>query len=80
MTPLHVQNYCYASTGACKYVESSYNAVSGKSVFLCTKLSPIAYQKLIKNPYGVGTDDNCPGYLYLKNLEQGFDVDKKKKT
>lgn len=80
LTSLHVINYC-RPTGKvpCRYLQTEYDPKTYASVFLCTKLHPVAYDNLKKKRIGVDESkmgDYCKGYLYLKKAKQGSDVKK----
>lgn len=89
LTPLHVQDVCYGQAGqknpygwygsdnACKYLTHEY--VGKKYVPLCMKKAPGIIEKKFKGgqlpPNWDKMKDNCPGYRYMKHIDQGYDVD-----
>jgi hypothetical protein len=90
LTPLHVQDVCYGaasqvnpwgwnpSGNVCKYL--SHEIVGQKFVALCLKKAPgILEEKKKKGelPHDFNKlGDNCPGYRYMKHIDQGYDVPK----
>jgi hypothetical protein len=88
LTPLQVQDVCYGQASLqipwglvafrtpCKYL--THATVGSKFVQLCMKKAPgIVADKLAKGQLPSDFDklkDNCPGYLYLKRVDQGYDV------
>ena len=88
LTPLQVQDVCYGQAGqqnpwgwtgngnACKYL--TYEMVGKKYVPLCMKHAPgIIQSKATRGQLPNDFDkkkDNCPGYRFMKHLDQGYDV------
>lgn len=90
LTSLQVQDVCSGAAGqqnpwgwynndVCKYL--SHEMVGKKYVPMCLKKAPgIIEEKKKKGQLPKNFDklkDNCPGYRYLKHIDQGYDVDKK---
>lgn len=77
LTPLQIQNVCNAGD-TCRYI-CWETLETGKTVAMCMKHAP-HYYRTVKNDmemYGVDLDkrsDNCQGYLFLKYIDQGYDV------
>lgn len=79
ITPKHINDVCQAGT-TCKYL--CWESVDGKSVALCMKLAQGYYKQVRRDMLQYDIDleersDNCKGYLMLKHVAQGYDVDKK---
>lgn len=77
LTPLHVQDVCNSGV-QCRYL-CWETLDSGKVVALCLKHAGAYYDKVKRDMdmYGVDLDDrgdNCSGYLFLKHIDQGYDV------
>jgi hypothetical protein len=88
LTPLHVQDVCYGAAGqqnpwgwfptsnVCKYL--THEVVGQKYVPLCLKKAPAILQDKAKQgqlpPDWKKLSDNCPGYRYMKHIDQGYDV------
>lgn len=90
LTPLHVTNICLVWTGhkTCRYHTTGDD---GKNY--CLKKTPAEKKRIDKEvaalykqakengqkirDFGRAIGDNCDGYLILKYLKQGYDVDKK---
>ena len=93
LTLPQVQDVCHGSAGQqnpwgwynnhgdiCKYL-TTIN-VDGKYVSLCMKKAPgIIQEKADKGQLPKDFNkmkDHCPGYRYLKYVDQGYDIDNKK--
>lgn len=88
LTPLQVQDVCYGQAGtknpwgwygtgnACKYL--THEVVGSKFVPLCMKKAPgIVADKLARGQLPKDFDkmkDNCPGYRYMKHIDQGYNT------
>lgn len=80
LSQLHVIKICDSgSPTPCRYLSHEFDQTTYSLIYLCTKRSPPDYKKLKKNDYGVDRDkdypDNCNGYLPLRHVEQGRDID-----
>lgn len=92
LTPLQVQDVCYGQAGqknpwgwygsgsVCKYL--THEMVGTKYTPLCMKKAPgIIQEKMAKGQLPkdfAKQKDNCPGYRYMKHIDQGYDIDTKK--
>jgi len=83
LTSLHVQDVCYGGSWQawnrnqiCKYL--AHETVGSKYVALCLKKAPGIIDEKRKNkqlPHDFDKmADNCPGYTYLKHIQQGYDI------
>ena len=80
----------------CRYLTTEYSNITGGFKHLCLKLVVAEKDRIDKeveeylkqakkngqDPSVMGRpiQDNCKGYIYLKYLKQGYDLDKKKKS
>ena len=88
LTLPQVQDVCYGQAGqknpwgwygsgnACKYL--THEMVGTKYTALCLKLAPAVIEEKRKKKQLPGNfdkmPDNCPGYRYMKHIDQGYDV------
>ncbi len=92
LTQLQVLDVCYGQAGSqnpwgwynsgtpCKYLTQELSGT--KYINLCLKKAPgLIAEKAAKGQLPQNFDkmkDHCPGYRYMKHIDQGYDVDKKK--
>lgn len=83
LTPLHVQDVCcghaknpYNGGNSCKYL--CHEVVGKKVVALCMKKATSVIIEKAKNgqlPQNWNKlPDNCPGYRYMKHIDQGYNI------
>lgn len=89
LTPLQVKDVCHGqagiqnpwgwqSNGTCKYL--TYDFVGKKYVALCMKKATGLIEEKLKKMGQRQRDewkkmpDNCPGYRYMKHMDQGYDI------
>lgn len=78
LTQLHVQNVCNAGN-PCRYL-CWETLETGQSVAVCLKKVPGYYRQVKRDMQMYGVDleergDNCQGYLLLKYVPQGYDLE-----